>query len=111
MFTDVFIFVVASFVQIIATILSAISFLIPDSLETAISQWMGYLGYLQGVFPVVPTPTMTGLAQTVGVLTVVGWALQLLVAWYLVKLALFTFHLVPFIGKHVEIPGGEKHKK
>jgi len=110
MFTDVFIFIIASFVQIIATILSAISFLIPSSVQTALAEWLGYLGYLQGVFPIVPTPSMTGLAQTVGVLTVVGWALQLLVAWYLVKLALFVFHLVPFVGKHVEIPGSQKHK-
>jgi len=103
MITDVLIFVLGGFVQVVAFLFSAIGFLVPSQFQTAIAQYVSYFSYAQGILPVVATPGMSGFAGSMGLLTILGWGLQFIAAWYLLKLVLFVFGLIPWLGKNVSL--------
>lgn len=107
MITDVILFIVGSFLKLLVSLFSLVSFTIPDWIETAIGNAFEYVAVLNGVFPIFPNPAFTGLAGSVGLFTIVGAFLQFLVAWYLIKLVLFVFGLIPWFGKHSKLPNHE----
>lgn len=104
MIIDILLFVVSLFLWTISRLFGLIEFALPEEVTTAASDWMGNLAYTQGLFPLVPNPNMTGLAGSIGILNIVGYGLQFIVAWYLIKLILFAFGLIPWFGKHVDLP-------
>lgn len=104
MITDIFLWLVAGVANMVLGVLNLVSFVIPDAFETAITSLAGYLGYFQGVLPIVSDPTRTGLTATIGLVDVFGYWLQIVVALAIIKGALWTYHLLPFIGKRVKAP-------
>jgi len=111
MITDVIYLIGGTFIWIVVTVLKFIAFTIPDVFETAIAQLFGYFGYAQGILPIVPDAGMSGLAGDIGILTLIGYAIQFITVWYLFKLAIWLFSLVPWIGKHTVLPAGGEHAK
>jgi len=99
------------FLSLISTLLATLTFAIPSVFTTAIQGYISYLGYAQGIVPVVATTGYSGLAGSIGLLDLFGYALAFLVIWYSVKIILWLFALLPWIGKHVPMPhagGNEK---
>jgi len=113
MITTIFLYVIGVFVSGIGAIFLLISYTIPSSIITAFENFFSYFAYAQGILPIVPNPGAGGLWGSVGLLTILGYGLQFLVLWYTVKLILFVFGLLPFVGKHSPLPGHSQihHKK
>lgn len=113
MITDILVLIIGGFVQLVVFLFSAITFFIPTQFATAISEFVGHLRYAQGIMPIVPDPSMTGLASNTGIMTILGWALGFIAAWYTLKLVLFTFSIIPWLGRHIHLPhsGGRRTEK
>ena len=62
------------------------------------------LGYAQGLVPVVATSGYTGLAGSMGLLDLFGYALTFITFWYMFKLVVMIFSMIPFIGRHIPLP-------
>lgn len=107
MITDVILFVVGLFIWTISKLFGLIEYAIPDTVETAVNQIFDYVRSVNGLLPMLPDSDLSGFASTIGLLTIGGYMLQFIVAWYLIKLILFVFALIPWFGKHVEIPKGK----
>lgn len=87
MIADTIIFIASSIVALIAGILSAINFAIPDQFSTAILFYVAKLSYLEGMLPISR------------LLEVVGWWVLFTTYWYTVKVLLKVFSWFPWIGK------------
>jgi len=112
MITSVLFLVGGVFISLIASILGFITFAIPDVFTTAIQSYIAYLSYAQGIVPVVATPGYTGLAGSIGLLDLFGYGISFVGLWYLFKLIMWVFALIPWIGKHVPLPhsGGKSEE-
>lgn len=97
MIFDIFLFIIGGILKIISFIFSLIEVVFPDYFVTAVTNYMGYLRYAQGFLPIVPDPTMTGLAHDVGLLTILGWVITLLIGIYSIKVLLKLLGLIPFL--------------
>jgi len=104
MITSIFYLLGGVFIGLVANILNILTFTIPDAFETAITQYIAYLGYAQGIIPIVATGGYSGLAGSIGLLDLFGYALSFIGVWYLFKLMIWVFSLIPWIGKHVPLP-------
>jgi len=111
MLVDIFLFLVGVFLHIVSGLFSLLSWPIPAAFQTAVSEWLGYLGYLQGIFPIVPDASMSGLAHSIGLLTIVGYGLQVIALWYTIRILLFVLALIPGIGKHLDLPTAYRVEK
>lgn len=113
MITSVLFLVGGVFISLFVGLLSLFSYAIPDVFETSIQQYLAYFGYAQGLVPVVATSGYSGLAGSIGLLDLFGYALVFIGFWYLFKLLLMLFAMIPFIGKHIPLPhsGGKEHSK
>lgn len=110
MLTDLFFFLIGILLKTVVLVLSLITFPIPEAFTTAITEYVSYLSYAQGILPLLPNPSATGLWQSVGMLTLLGYGLQFIVVWYLLKLVLWAFSLIPWVGRHIHLPhGGSTH--
>lgn len=103
MITDAFFFIISWFMIGFRGLLSIITWVIPSGMTTAINQYVAYLHYLQGIFPIVPVPTMTGLVATTGIVTIFDFSLKFLLAWYSFKLVLFLLNAIPIFGKYIHL--------
>jgi hypothetical protein len=106
MIFDIILLFLSFLLGLFADLLSVFNFF-PEEISTAIAQFFGYSGYLQGILPIVPDPTVEGLAGTIGILTVVGWSIKFLAYFYLVKILLWVFGFIPFF-RHKEMPSSRK---
>lgn len=104
MITDVLLFIVGAIVSVLSGIFSGLSYAIPSVIQNVIGTALGYISYFNGFFPIYPNSSFSGLANTIGIFTIVGYYLQFILVWYLVKLALFVFHMIPWLGKKLEMP-------
>ena len=77
--------------QIIHFLLGFLSFAIPDNFETAIVTAVGYLSFFTGILPVQE------------ILTAVFTLLSFMVLWYGAKLAMKLFHMIPWVGKKIDL--------
>lgn len=92
MIIDIFILLISAFLGIIEYLLGLISYIIPSQIATAFSTFFGYVQIGNGLFPV-----DQALLAISAVLTV--WILI-----YIVKIILFAFSAIPWIGKVLHLP-------
>lgn len=104
MITDIILFIVGLFVWTISQLFGFIEYALPQPIFDAITTAFGYVRMADGLLPLLPDPTLSGLPSTMGLLTIVGWTLQFIVAFYLIKLLLFVVGLIPFFGKKISLP-------
>jgi len=95
MITDAFLLIVASVIDLVLYPFRAISNVIPAAIQDGITWFFGFLNYGSGIFPV-----RTIYAATAFLLGV--WVLK-----YVVRIVLFIFALLPWIGKSVDLPRSE----
>lgn len=96
MITSIFFYVFAWILNRFAYLFSLLNFALPDSVSTSLNYMLGYFGYLKGVFPVDTLFTVAGIGLT------------FLLLLYTVKLLLWAYSLIPFIGRHVGLPSLEQ---
>jgi len=90
-----FLIIIASIIDLILFPFRAISSVIPVQIQEAIEWFFGFLNYGSGIFPV---------------RTVYLASLFLLAIWglkYVIRIVLFVFALLPWIGSSVELPRSE----
>lgn len=98
------------FITTITAILGTFSLAIPNYFEDAITQYIQYLGYAQGLVPITATTGYTGFAGDFGLFDLFGYALVFLVFWYGIKILLWIYAMIPWIGKHIPLPHGGESK-
>lgn len=84
----------------IQKLLLAITWALPPEVTSALTQFFSYIAYWNGILPLFPDPTSTGLHRTVGIVTIASWSLTITLAIYLLKLFLFVLRMLPFL--HIE---------
>jgi len=77
--------------KLIAFLLSALEFVTPTAITTALETAIGYLAYFTGILPVEQIME--------AVLVLLGFE----ILWYGAKLALKLFHMIPWVGKKIEL--------
>ena len=92
MIVDLLMFAGSGILQIISLILSGLSFVIPDQIETALGTAFGYIWYFDGILPV------SSLLQVLSALV------SFMVAWYTYKILMWLLKVIPTGG------GGGTHK-
>lgn len=97
MIPDLIISVFSIFLSAIFAVLGIIDFVIPVGIEQGTVTVIGYLYTFQGVFPV---DTLITAITTLG---------TLLFFWYVVKIAMWVYSLIPLSGTKQELP--KSHKK
>jgi len=95
MITSALLIVVSSVIDLVLFPFRAISSVIPESIQDALTWFFGFLNYGSGIFPV-----RTIYAATLFLLGI--WVLK-----YVVKIVLFVFALLPWIGSDVKLPTNE----
>lgn len=81
--------IILSFLQGITLVFSSI---VPNQIYTAIAAAVNYLGFFQGVFPI---DTLIFCLSTLAIF---------FTAFYFVRIGLFVWSLVPFLGTRAELP-------
>lgn len=89
MITDVILYVLGSFVALVGNAFSLIQFAIPQQFVDAVGYFVSKLAYISG-FINVPD-----------ILAAIGWLLTFITYWYIVKLILWVFSLIPWFGKSI----------
>lgn len=79
----------------IFTIFQVIDFVVPDKVEEMIDYFLSPLSYLSGI---VNLPAL---------MSVISFLISFFVAWYIVKIVIWTIGMLPF-GKSVNIPKSGK---
>lgn len=97
MIIDILFVVIGTLLRIIALILGGIQIFIPQGFYTAIEQFLSYAGYLQGLLPIYPVSSMTGLAHDYGIMTLLGYALSIYMNLMLLKMLFLILRLTPFL--------------
>lgn len=93
MLTDIFFIILASFVSIISAIFrSVVGVVVPSQVGQAFTDFFSFASAGNGIFPM--TDVMLALFTVINV-----W-----IALYILKVALFGFSLVPWIGKALNLP-------
>lgn len=98
MFVDLIIVSLAVPLMALQYILSLVTFAIPVEVQTALSQLFGYVNYLNGYLPLWADPTASGLHRTVGIMTIFGWGLTIIILIQIFKVSLFVLRLIPFFN-------------
>lgn len=91
MISSIFFIIITVFLNLIAGLLSLLEFLTPDALTEAIETSIGYTAYFTGVLPI--QNIMTAM------LALLGFE----IVWYGAKLAFKLFHMIPWVGKKIDI--------
>lgn len=89
MITDIILYVVGSFVALIAEAFKLINFAIPSQFVDASNYFISKLSYL------------SGFINVSDILSAVGWFLTFTTYWYSIKLVLWVFSLIPWFGKNI----------
>lgn len=92
MITDIFIYIIGSFVALVANAFVSIGTIFPTQILNAISSLFQYVNYLNGILPM--DTIMLALSIYI----------KVAIFYYAVKLILFVFSLIPIIGKTVNLP-------
>lgn len=91
MLTSVFFLLIALFLNIISGLLSLLEFITPEAIGTALETGIGYVAYFTGILPVEEIMT--------AILVLLGFE----ILWYGAKLAFKLFHMIPWVGKKIDI--------
>lgn len=91
MIIDLIVIVITLFLSIIHGLLSLLNFVIPNQIAEAIEVSIGYTAYLTGILPV--QEIMTAMLSF----------LSFLIVWYGAKLVMKIFHMLPWVGKKVDL--------
>lgn len=92
MIVDIFLYLLAFFLGLLSSLLSSISFVLPVQFSNAIGYFLSYFGYLRGWLDI------DILFQAIGIYLI------FLGSYYLVRILLWVYSHIPFIGKHVDFP-------
>lgn len=92
-------------------LLQAITAGIPGSFIQALTEYFGYLRYMQGYIPLFPNPTATGLWHSTGLLTILGVMLFMMLNFYTFKLVVWFLRLLPFMNIKPQLNRSNTHKK
>ena len=92
MIVDILLFIIGSFVSLVASAFGLVSFVIPDQVEEAVAYFIGFLDYASGI------------ANIPVLLEAIGTLFGFFAFWYGIKLVLFIFALIPWFGKQVDLP-------
>ncbi len=104
MIPDIIFAVIGVLFNILAALLGSLNLILPPEIFTAIGNFIGYAGYLQGFLPIYKVPSYSGLVATVGILDITRFMFVFLIFWYSAKLVLWCFHFVPFIKSKTHFP-------
>jgi len=97
MITEVFLTIIIMFLWILGRFLSFINFIIPPEIMHSITYFIGHLNYLRGFIDI------DTIFKAFGVYLVFIGTLQV------VKVGLWVWGHIPFIGKHAELPSVTSH--
>lgn len=89
MILDVFFLAIGSLVNLVVSVLTPISFLVPSQAITALNYFANFLAPMQGFI------------NFVDIFSALGWLMTFYTFWYTFKVMLWGFALIPFVGKHV----------
>jgi hypothetical protein len=92
-------FMLGALGTVLGAVTRGIESIFNTSFNTAVSQYLAYAYYVQGVLPIFPDNSMTGLASTVGMFTIFGYGLVFLTVWFSFKLVLLVIRMVPIFGR------------
>lgn len=111
MILDLMLYCAGFLLGLIAQILAAlVNWVIPPEWHTITVSIFSYLSYLQGYIPFYPDPSIeSGLARTIGLMTIVNWTIAFFVVWYSIKIFIKWVPLPHFlkfgIGNEVNTDG------
>lgn len=91
MISTIFLLLIAFFLSIVTGLLGLLSFIVPVQIQTAIETAIASVAYFTGVLPVQ------------NIMTAMLAFLTFLITWYGVKLAFMLFHMIPWVGKKIDI--------
>lgn len=88
MIFDLMLYCAGALLRIFAGMIGGfISFTIPNWWHDILTTSFSYLSYLQGYVPFYPDPTIeSGLARTIGLMTIVNTVILFFIAWFTFKL-------------------------
>ena len=92
MIFDQFIIIGSAFITVIYSVFGVINLAIPNGISNAVTTFVGYLYMFEGVFPV------SSLITSMVFISTVYFFL------YVVKIGLWVFAFIPFIGKNNPLP-------
>jgi hypothetical protein len=83
--------------QIFILPLSLLNIILGPEIQTAVAWAFSKVAVLQGAIPIFPDPELSGLVKTIGLLTIVGWAIQIIYGLFLFKLVWWGLSKIPFL--------------
>lgn len=83
---------------VLSTVTSVFSILVPDFISTGLSSFFETVAVFQGVLPLVPTPGASGIAASVGIIDIFGYAMTIALSLFTVYLILLLLRLTPFLN-------------
>jgi len=89
MITDIILYIIGSFVGLISGAFKLINFAIPSQFVESSAYFILKLSYL------------TGFLNIGDILVAVAWFLTFTTYWYMIKLVLWVFSLIPWFGHQV----------
>jgi hypothetical protein len=92
MITSLLFYIIGFFLSLIVWLLNTIKFIIPIEITNGIAYFAGYLVYVRGFIDV---DTLV---------TALGTYLTFLAFYYTIKIGLWLFGHMPWVGKHSEMP-------
>lgn len=98
MIISALIYITGAFLNLIYVLFSAISFTIPDEISDSLTYFLSYFVYANGIIPVAT------------LMSALGTIVSFMMLMYTIRIVLFTYHLLPWIGKNVSLPHGTNHK-
>lgn len=92
MIGDLIVLIGSLILNLIANFLSLIQYTIPPQIITSISALASLLNYFNGIFPI----------DTL--FLCISFLITFYIFWYTIKVFLFAFSLIPWIGSKTELP-------
>lgn len=86
MLFDIIILIGSTLIFAFASIFRALNLVIPDTFTDAVEYFVAKLSLISGI------------VNVDDILTAIGFFLTFTTAWYTIKLVLWTFQFIPFIG-------------
>lgn len=86
MIINIVLFIISIPIYLLSLFAGLINSLMPLWITDTIQNTIGGSAWLNSIFPMYPHPTMTGLAATLGIMTIFGWMVTLM--GYLLVLSL-----------------------
>lgn len=99
MIATIFFLIVATVINIIIFILQPLSFQLPGVIETALTEFISYGSYFNGLLPLTKNTSATGLWGTVGIIDIFSWVVTIIIALYIYKIAVAVLRKMMFWHK------------